>query len=70
MDHSMDEGIASVTVEVAISLFEHHRDRLRAMGSRFDLKKMREGEEETFLSKRYSKKLSKNVKRMTLQVFN
>ena len=51
MDHSMDEGIASVTMEMATSLFERHRCCLRAMGPRSDLKKMREGEEETFLSK-------------------
>ena len=56
MDHSMNESIASITVEVAISLSEQHRRRLRAVGSRFDLKKMRGGEEETFLSKSSSGK--------------
>jgi len=40
-------------------------------GSRFDLKKMREREDEYFsFSKSSLKKLSKNLKRVTLLVFN
>jgi len=40
----MDEGIASITVEVTALLSEHHRRHLRAMESQFTEKdKWREG---------------------------